>query len=136
MVAHFAGGRYALCRRAASCEVDPDLRRFAHRVVVDHESRGGLCLGHDEAERDIAFRRTCTHDLEQLLASERRLATTSISFIGSLLLHSMAAWKTVPDPPAAPPTVAGVGGGRRCRVPLLARRTRRARRRRSGCGRS
>ena len=59
VVADFAGGRYSLCRQQRRREVDANLCRFAHSVVLDDESRRGLCLGHDEAERHIALRGAC-----------------------------------------------------------------------------
>ncbi len=49
-----AAGLDALVGEQRHGEVDAHLRRFAHRLVVDHEARGGLALGHHEAEARVA----------------------------------------------------------------------------------
>ena len=51
-------------------EVDAHLRRFAHRLVVDHEARRGLALGHHQAKAHVAGRRALAH--ARRAASRRR----------------------------------------------------------------
>ncbi len=69
-VAHRAARFDALLRQQRDREVDPHLRGLAHRLVVDHETRGGLALGYHETEAHLAGGRELADSLEQLAAPE------------------------------------------------------------------
>ena len=61
----------ALLGQQRDGEVDPHLCGLAHRLVVDHEARGGLALWHHETETHVTARRELAHSVEQLAAPER-----------------------------------------------------------------
>ena len=131
-VADLPGGLDALGRDRREGEVDAHLRRFAHRLVVDHKARRGLGLRHDQAEADVAGCGTLAHRIEQLCATERavgdhedflhRFCLLLIGWVPARCPSRLRPWRG----PAA----------RRCRGPRRGRRTRMDRPRPSGRGRS
>ena len=106
-VADFAGRLDPLAGDQRERQVDAHLRRFAHRLVVDHEARRGLALRHDQAEAHVALGRARAHGLEQLGAAERAVGDDEDLLHRVALRHSLGARAT----PAPAPTVAGVGVG-------------------------
>ena len=115
-------------------QVDAHLRRFAHRLVVDHEARRGLALGHHQAEADVAGRRARAHGVEQLRAAERAVGDDQ-DLLHRAPLPAHGARRPARCPSRRRPWPAPAAA-RRCRAPRRGRRTRRDRRRPSARGRS
>src|SRR6185437_3978074 len=109
-VADFAGCRDPLARQQRHREVDAHLRRFADRLVVDHEAGGRLGLRHDQPEAHLAGGGALAHRIEQLLPAEGAIGDYQDFAHRASLSYSVCLW-TTPEPPAAPPTVAGTGAG-------------------------
>ena len=117
---------------AAEREVDAHLRRFADRLVVDHEARRGLALGHDQAKARAARSAACARARPRAASRRRACGWRRPGFPSSrrarrphwLAPASRRSGRRRPSPARA--------RARRCRAPRPARRTRRGRRRRSG----
>ena len=81
-------------------QVDAHLRRFTHRLVIDHQARRGLGLRHDQAEAHVAGGRALAYGGQQLHAAERPVGDHK-DFLHWICLLFVIMWVLAPS--SSPP---------------------------------
>src|SRR6185437_1933091 len=79
-------------------------------LAVDHEAGGRPGLRHDQPEAHLAGGGALAPRIEQLLPAAGAIGDYQDFAHRASLSYSVCLW-TTPEPPAAPPTVAGTGAG-------------------------